>query len=410
MKKLYTIAAICAMTLAANAQRQTGIAAPSTPVNNPNLHPKAISKNSGDRATYWYNYSDELNGTGGPSEGLASYAFFPIMPDSNLIWGLDANNVPVYVPYHKAGTMLDAANFPVNPYAMPQYRLDSVAIAYAYTRTSASTVTDTLQVQIIRHDNSLLWDLSSGNATYQDVTYVSASNSITQSQVLGSYNILLTENDSSNYTAFIELATPGITVQTGTNRIGVIISFKPATPSQLGDSLNQYNAFYVLSSEEQGANTDPVFYGVYGNGASDMNCSYVLPTDVRYDMNPNGWNGYFIPTWAWSTGYAFEHHLIYFMLNDAVGIDEHAAVEMSGVYPNPANGNAAVNYSLTEQSEVVITITDITGKVVNTLNEGVKAQGAHRVDLNTANLSAGTYFISINAGGAVSTQKFSIAH
>ena len=83
---------------------------------------------------------------------------------------------------------------------------------------------------------------------------------------------------------------------------------------------------------------------------------------------------------------------------------------MSGVYPNPANQNSAVNYSLTEQSEVVITITDITGKVVMTSNEGVKAQGAHRTELNTSELSAGTYFISINAGGAVTTEKFCVAH
>jgi hypothetical protein len=318
--------------------------------------------------------------------------------------------MPVHVQYHKAATMLDAANFPVNPYAGAQYRLDSVAIEYAYLRTSATNITDTLQVQIIKHDNSLLWDLSSGSETYQDITYVQSSNTITQSQVLGSFNVLLTETDSTNYADFLLLATPGIPVQPGTNRIGVVVSFKPGAPTPFGDSLSDHNAFYVLSSEEQGANTDPVFYGVFGNGASDMNCSYALPTSVRYDFNANGWNGYFIPTWAWNTGYAFEHHGIWFQLNDAVGVEEHAAVEMTGVYPNPANANSAVNYTLTEQSEVVITITDITGKVVMTSNEGVKAQGAHRADLNTSELSAGTYFISINAGGAVSTQKFSVAH
>jgi hypothetical protein len=69
-----------------------------------------------------------------------------------------------------------------------------------------------------------------------------------QSQVLGSYDILLTESDSSNYTAFLELATPGIPAQPGTNRIGVVVSFQnQVQPSPLGDSLNQHNAFYVLS-------------------------------------------------------------------------------------------------------------------------------------------------------------------
>lgn len=408
MKKLYTIAALCAMTLAVNAQRQTGVTAPSQPVNNPELHAKKITKNTGDRTTYWYCYAEELDMTGGPTEGLAEYSFFPLMPDSNLIWGLDQSNNPVYVPFHKTATMLDAANCPVNAYGQSQYKLDSIAISYAYLRNTPSTVTDTLQIQVIKHDASLLWDLT--NATYQDITYINSNNTITGSQVLGTYNVLLTEADSTNYADFIELATPGIPAQAGTNRIGVVISFKPGYSYNFGDSLSDKNGFYVLSSEHNGLNTDPTFFGVIGNGASDMNCSYQLPTSVRYNYNANGWNGYFIPTWAWTTPYAFEHHLIYFMLNDVVDVEEHPAVDMSGVYPNPANDNSAVNYTLAEQSEVVITITDITGKVVMTSNEGVKAQGVHRTELNTSELSAGTYFISINAGGAVSTQKFAVAH
>jgi hypothetical protein len=61
------------------------------------------------------------------------------------------------------------------------------------------------------------------------------------------------------------------------------------------------------------------------------------------------------------------------MLNDVVGVEEQAGVEMAGVYPNPAGAGSAVNYTLTEQSEVVITLADITGRVAVTSNEGVKA-------------------------------------
>jgi hypothetical protein len=97
MKKFYTIAALCAMTLAANAQRQTGVTAPAQPVNNPNLHPKAISKNTGDRTTYWYNYSDELNELAAFQKVLLLTLSCQSCLTLTLSGGLDANNTFLFM-------------------------------------------------------------------------------------------------------------------------------------------------------------------------------------------------------------------------------------------------------------------------------------------------------------------------
>ena len=42
--------------------------------------------------------------------------------------------------------------------------------------------------------------------------------------------------------------------------------------------------------------------------------SFILPTDVRYDYNTGGWNGYFLPTYAYTASFAYESHDIGFKL------------------------------------------------------------------------------------------------
>lgn len=407
MKKIYTMVAVALIGTSAIAQR-AGNNAPGA-VANPKLHvgtPVLHGQSNGERTTTWYNYALMLDDpNNGYTPGLAAGDFLGIFPDSTIIIGQYTDGSTAYAQFHKAATMLDPKNMPFSAWnTSNQYKLDSVAIAYAYLRALPTNVIDTLQVQIIKHDASLEWDLT--NASYQDITYTYGNNTITQSQVLGTYTYLLGDADSSNYVNEILLATPGIPAQNGANRIGVVVSFKPGyTWTPLTDSLVDKNAFYVFSYEQNGLGTDPTFYGTIGTGSSDYNCSYALPTSVRYNYNANGWNGYFIPTWAWTTPYSTEHHIISFLLNDVVGVEEQNTVSLASAYPNPSNGNSFVDYALKADAKVTLNITDITGKVVMSINEGNKQQGEYRVNLNTTELAAGTYFININANDAKATSK-----
>lgn len=412
MKKITLFLASGLIATSMFAQR-SGAVAPEV-VTNPNLkvgRTDLHGQNTGDRATTWYNYGLMLDdATQGYTPGAASGAFLNIFPDSNIIIGVYTDGSPAYAQFHSAATMLDPKNMPFSFWDVnTPYKLDSVAIAYAYLRSLAPTVIDTLVVQVIKHDASLEWDLT--NASYQDITYNYSNNTITGSQVLGTYTVLLGDGDSSNYVNEILLATPGIPTQSGSNRIGVVVTFKPGYAYSITDSISDKNAFYLFSYEQNGAGTDPTFYGTIANGASDYNCSYAVPTSVRYNTNANGWNGYFIPTWAWTTPYAYEHHIISFQLNDVVGIEENQGnVALASAYPNPANDNSVVNYTLKEEAPVVINVTDVTGKVVMTINEGTKQTGAHRVELNTSELASGTYFLNIVAGDATATSKMVVMH
>jgi hypothetical protein len=92
----------------------------------------------------------------------------------------------------------------------------------------------------------------------------------------------------------------------------------------------------------------------------------------------------------------------------AVGIaDEkgNAFGEMA-LYPNPASGNAVtlVLSSHIQNVEVSVSVMDVTGKVLS--SEKISAsEGLNQHQLNTEALSAGVYFVTVQAGSYVSTQK-----
>lgn len=78
-------------------------------------------------------------------------------------------------------------------------------------------------------------------------------------------------------------------------------------------------------------------------------------------------------------------------------------------YPNPAQNETTIEYTLNTNSSVIIVVTDIMGREVVRFNEGAKlANSVSRVSLNTANLNNGTYFYTINANGVKETKKLVI--
>lgn len=92
------------------------------------------------------------------------------------------------------------------------------------------------------------------------------------------------------------------------------------------------------------------------------------------------------------------------------GVEETVSgVTVGQNYPNPFNGNTTVNYSLTNSDNVMIEITDLTGKVIAVMNEGVRAAGTHTVEINSANLAAGTYYYSVVTSNGRITRAMAVA-
>lgn len=107
-----------------------------------------------------------------------------------------------------------------------------------------------------------------------------------------------------------------------------------------------------------------------------------------------------------STGLASPNAIMIRLSTDySAGIKENNLNFGLNIYPNPTNGQANVSFKLNNETNVVITITDLTGKIAYTNNLGTTTSGSHNVSINTDAISNGVYMVNVLANGVVSTQK-----
>ena len=81
------------------------------------------------------------------------------------------------------------------------------------------------------------------------------------------------------------------------------------------------------------------------------------------------------------------------------------------IFPNPLFGESTIRYLLTEDATVRVEITDMTGRVMYTLEEGHREKGQYEIPLHRsdANLPAGIYFLRMVAGRNEMMRRFVVA-
>lgn len=95
--------------------------------------------------------------------------------------------------------------------------------------------------------------------------------------------------------------------------------------------------------------------------------------------------------------------------DETLKIDEQEANAFGlNVYPNPASSNVNVAFNLNNESDVNVTVTDLTGKVIAVNNLGTQTAGAHKVNLDTQAFAKGVYVVKFSANNVVSTQRLVI--
>ncbi|MFH0761963.1 MAG: T9SS type A sorting domain-containing protein [Bacteroidota bacterium] len=88
--------------------------------------------------------------------------------------------------------------------------------------------------------------------------------------------------------------------------------------------------------------------------------------------------------------------------------NELATASLGQNYPNPFNRQTEVDYELTNGSEVIFEVMDLTGRKIQTFNEGFVPAGRHTFQLKAEALDAGIYFYTIKAGSFVQTKQMVI--
>jgi hypothetical protein len=92
-----------------------------------------------------------------------------------------------------------------------------------------------------------------------------------------------------------------------------------------------------------------------------------------------------------------------------VGISEPGQIDNKSsfsVYPNPANDKVTVAFELETASKVEISIYNISGNLIKSIDLGMRPEGRHDAIINVANLSAGSYIMSLTTGRLRSSSKF----
>lgn len=77
------------------------------------------------------------------------------------------------------------------------------------------------------------------------------------------------------------------------------------------------------------------------------------------------------------------------------------------IAPNPATNAAHVTFSLATTEGAFVTVTDLTGRTVATVNNLTK--GANNVTINTNDLSAGIYVVQLHTAEGVTAQKLVVS-
>ena len=77
-------------------------------------------------------------------------------------------------------------------------------------------------------------------------------------------------------------------------------------------------------------------------------------------------------------------------------------------YPNPFNPVTTIEYGLPEASTIELSVYDIHGKLIKTLDQGSKVAGYYSIEWNAQNVPTGTYFIRMITNEYTATRKVSL--
>jgi hypothetical protein len=356
--------------------------------------------------TTWFNLQNDLFDLFVLDPNSSAVSSFPIFPDSTIYKGINSSDVAIVADLHGAGDIINPSKTPSNWIdSWGEVIIDSIAIFKGYTRNTESSIIDTLFINFIKSSNSLgFLDFNDndipdqGEFSLQPIFYDYTVNRITSNQIIRTDTVLLTEDDSSEFATYT-LLNVNDTVKGG-DRYGIYLRFQPGyTWNENNDTLSNYNAFFIMSREQETGKYPEHLWAIDAGF-----CSYVLDKQVRYNQAGSG-NGSLSPVVIFTDAWPYEHHDISYKLSsNELGI-KNVNLNVSGVgtYPNPAASKSTVSFTLEQRDEVVMNITDLSGRVIESFNLGDFSSGEHITQIDVSKYNNGNYILSVNGSSKIIT-------
>lgn len=101
---------------------------------------------------------------------------------------------------------------------------------------------------------------------------------------------------------------------------------------------------------------------------------------------------------------------LFAVLADATGVNEYFNGMKLTTYPNPSVEKATIEYTLeTNSNKVSLVVFDQAGRKIIEKAYDSQSAGTYKIDVETANLNAGTYLYQLNANGRNFTKQFVVS-
>jgi len=198
---------------------------------------------------------------------------------------------------------------------------------------------------------------------------------------------------------------------------GFVVTFRPGYKYSLGDTMSADTVFSGKPIHKR-LNTFMLGYGEDGSGQQSdtgFNGSIAAYKSQEYGTATN-WLTDYLPSAGVSTAtstptFVKDYMYSFFHISTVVsGINNHQALNIPNmIYPNPAQNQATLVFTLAKPGMVNIDIYDLVGHKVQNVTSGNMVAGKQLVNINTENLSSGMYFYTITVDGASETNKFSVS-
>jgi hypothetical protein len=146
--------------------------------------------------------------------------------------------------------------------------------------------------------------------------------------------------------------------------------------------------------------------GTAGN-VSGYTSPYNLDFDSNFNIYTNSFYGWTVDKWV----YSGELPTIELLITSIEKVENQVPTEFSlnQNYPNPFNPTTTIEFSLTENSQIDLTVYSLTGELITHLVKSKDfSKGAYKVTFDASRLASGTYIYKLDNGKNVISKKMSL--